>query len=615
MLSDLPSELLLQTISDFSTANSVRSLSQCNQRLHQLVANEGWRTFVNTQYPSIVPPLSPPEYAEAAKALLALDNSWQRRALLSFYLEPAQPGDPPDALRHPPPARRAERQFPVVRPGRYARVGQTMGFQPVVDSREAVVGGRWRARRDVVAWGAGPRVVVRRGERAEGEGLVGGADRRVARWSTFLPEGAREGLDDVTALKLLASSPDAGSTGAHDVSLFVGTAAGKVAVFELDAKVQGEAKLRREFKFQTGSTTPVRSMDVTASERFGVAGLASGDVFLLDMAKSEPVSTLKMSKTDHIWATKFLSPEYVAIGTGQSDVPLKVFSIDSAGFSESPLRTWDVHDGGFGDAIVSPDPAAAQRRACSIACIEAVPPTSGPGNAGGRVFFTGSSDGKIRIHDLRSPAECNMEYFDPVDDGSIYSIATKGSNYLIAGSSRHSLLKMFDIRKDGNHPSETPLWILPEHGPAPQPRPSVAGWSVHLHQDGGNAAGRSSSIGTHMRNGRATRSPVYALSSPSPFSPTLYAGLEDHVAQIDIVDVYEKHLDSVFGRPRGGVGTDVRCFWDQQGRSRIQSYYEHRSPNKLRMQDQWPDPRLVKDRGYDIRWRELAPSPRRGRQL
>ena len=142
------------------------------------------------------------------------------------------------------------------------------------------------------------------------------------------------------------------------------------------------------------------------------------------------------------------------------------------------------------------------------------------------------------------------------------------------------------------------------HGP-PESNHDASGWSVHLHQDGEGVTGRASS----MLSMSATRSPVYTLSSPAPFSPTLYAGLEEIVAQIDIVDVYEKHPDSVFGRPRVAHGTDVRGFWDPSSRSRILSYYEHRSPNKLRMQDQWPIPLLVEDKGYDIRWRELAPFP------
>jgi len=611
MFSDLPSELLLQIISEFSAANSVRSLSRCNQRLHHLVAKEGWRTFVKAQYPLIVPPLSPIDYVEAAKALIALDKSWERRALLSFYLEPTKPGEAPDEFRYPP-GRPAEPQFPLIRPGRRRQSypyfpGQTMGFQPVIDSREEIVGGRWGARRDVVVWGAGPRLVVRSRE-CSSSSVPGGGGARIPQWSTFLPDGAREGLDDITALKLLGSpQSENGSVGSQAVSVLVGTAAGKVAIFDLETRTQGEAALRRQFKFNTGSTTPLRSMDITPSERLAVAGLASGDVFLFDTTKAVPVSRVKMPQNDHIWSTKFLSAEYVAIGTGQSETPLKVFAIESTGLSKTPFRTWAVRDRVIGDGLTALE-YGLNRPAGSVSCIEAVPQTSGPGNAGGTVFFTGNSDGKIRIHDLRAPAECEMVYFDPVDDEGIYSIATKGSNYLVTGSSRHSLLKMFDIRMDGAHPTQLPLWTLPENGPGLQPRSNhgTSGWSVHLHQDGEGTTGRASSIWSAMRGGRATRSPVYTLSSPAPFSPTLYAGLEEHVAQIDIVDVYEEHPDSVFGRSRVADGTDVKSFWDPNSRSRILSYYEHRSPNKLRMQDRWPIPPLVEDKGYDIRWRELA---------
>ena len=41
-------------------------------------------------------------------------------------------------------------------------------------------------------------------------------------------------------------------------------------------------------------------------------------------------------------------------------------------------------------------------------------------------------------------------------------------------------------------------------------------------------------------------SPVYSLSSPSPSSPSWYAGVEDKVVQIDMVSIMDRHPDPIY---------------------------------------------------------------------
>jgi WD40 repeat protein len=603
MFQDLPSEILLQIFSDFSAANTLRSILLCNQRLSRLVSNEGWRAFVKSQYPSIAPSIPGiVDFAEAAKALTAFDKSWRRRALLAFYMEPSPQGEMLDQFHYP-----LARASWNMRRNPFSRRGQTMGFQPVIESREEIVGGQWKTRRDVVVWGAGSQLIIRSRERSSWS-VSGRGNEKIPQWNTFSPDNAKEGLNDITALRLLTSPTWSSSIWDHTVSVLIGTAAGDLTVFDLETKAQGKTRLRRQLKFSTRTSTPVRSVDVTPSEHLAVAGLASGDLLLFDIAQDVelgPMSSVKMLEHDHIWATKFLSASYVAIGAGRSETPLQVYALDSSGFSNTPFRTWTARHGGISSGQVTARPSG------SVSCIKAVPYASGPGDAGGRVFLTGNSDGTIRIHDLRSPEDFQMEYFDPVDDGSIYSIATKGVNYLIAGSSRYSLLKLFDIRMDGARCSHISPATDQSQGSQPwQSNAETSGWSVYLHQNNTDRTiRRRGSIGSSMRDARAALSPIYALSSPAPFSPTLYAGLEEHVAQIDFVDVYEKYPDPVFGSPPVSHGKDIRGFWDPNGTSRILSYYEHSYPNRLRKQAaQWPSPFLAVDKNYDLRWRELADS-------
>ena len=166
---------------------------------------------------------------------------------------------------------------------------------------------------------------------------------------------------------------------------------------------------------------------------------------------------------------------------------------------------------------------------------EAVPRHPVPETLAARCSSPETATAKIRIHDLRAPAECEMVYFDPVDDEGIYSIATKGSNYLVTGSSCHSLLKMFDIRMDGAHPTQLPLWTLPENGLGATAtlKPRYVWLSVHLHQDGEGTTGRASSIWSAMRGGRAN--PIASIHSILTCAVFAHAirGTEEHVAQID----------------------------------------------------------------------------------
>jgi hypothetical protein len=598
MILDLPNELLLQIVSNLSTANSVRSLSLCNQRLNRLVTSEGWKLFVKSQYPSIAPSIPPVTFSEAAKALTSFDRSWKRRGLLAFYIQPTRQAAEADIFNYPltqPPARR--NGFDL----HGHRLGQTMGFQPIIDSREEIVGGEWHVRRDIVAWGAGAQIVVRSRECPAWS--AAGRNARIPLWSVYLPHMASEGRDDITALKLLSPPDWVGYGGDGAISVLAGTAAGNLSVYELETSIHVYARLGRQLKFNTASTSPVRSLDITPSEKLAVAGFANGNLLLFDTAQPDPVSTAKMSGKDHIWDSKFLSSGCVAVGTGQSRTPMHVYAIDSTGFSEKPIRTWSARDGGISTASEDIEPGG------SVSAIEAIPESSGPGNAGGQIFCSGNSDGTIRIHDLRSPADFELQYFDSVDDASIYSIATKGSNYLIAGSSRYSLLKMFDIRMDGPRSSH----ITPKNGEESGVRRHTdsddpSGWSVYVHQNKDpRPTGRRRSIGSFVREARAALSPIYSVSSPAPFSPTLYVGLEEQVAQIDIVDCYEKHPDPRFGSPPVSHGKEARGFWDPFDRSRVLSYYEHEHPNRLRRQlVQWPSPLFAADKGYDIRWDELA---------
>ncbi len=52
-----------------------------------------------------------------------------------------------------------------------------------------------------------------------------------------------------------------------------------------------------------------------------------------------------------------------------------------------------------------------------------------------------------RLHDMRSPADCEAVISDPTDDPAIFSLLMIGRERVIAGTAHHSLLKIFDLRR------------------------------------------------------------------------------------------------------------------------------------------------------------------------
>jgi hypothetical protein len=107
---------------------------------------------------------------------------------------------------------------------------------------------------------------------------------------------------------------------------------------------------------------------------------------------------------------------------------------------------------------------------------------------------------------------------------------------------------------------------------------------------------------------RLENSPIYSLSAPSPFSPTIYAGIEGKVAQIDIVSIFDKHPDPVFGTPPQDIGLH-KLFWDPEGDLWDVAMYDHAEIKKLFKQTKyWGSSK--KDGTRDERWQDLSAQSR-----
>lgn len=180
-----------------------------------------------------------------------------------------------------------------------------------------------------------------------------------------------------------------------------------------------------------------------------------------------------------------------------------------------------------------------------------------------------------RLHDLRSPEQCTAVFIDPVDTFSaIYSLASFGRERFIAGGARHSLLKIFDLRMPGGKLYyATDLDPCSSHSKGRQMEcfanvkqyPICCQYHYDARYNRPNTNVFLSEFKGSNYHRRQQDSPVYSLSSPSPCSPTFFAGVEGKILQIDVVSIMDRHPDPIFGyglRHVSNRDSDLRMKWN-----------------------------------------------------
>lgn len=241
----------------------------------------------------------------------------------------------------------------------------------------------------------------------------------------------------------------------------------------------------------------------------------------------------------------------------------------------------------------------------------------------------------IRLHDMRSPADCMSTVSDPVDMSAVFSLATVGRERVIAGAAAHGLLKIFDLRMPGGRAysyvdasaSSTTNAAQATNGCSSANDDNnkilqATGTNIYtprtgpgLRRGGGGRSGQS-------RQHWTQDSPVYSLSRPSPSSPKLYVGLENRVLDFKFTSAADPYPDPVFNgilvyrndAGRGGKRViDPLKTWDPYGEVLDMSMYEQGGARQTKLvyqksisalghathSDEQQDERL---RGYDERW-------------
>lgn len=605
-LSTLPNEIISIIASHFDRPRDLLHLALTSKRLSQFASLDGWKALLKGRFH--INGLDT-DARNSVHGLTTLYRNWDRKGFIARYVEPSVETTSLNTWESAP--------------WRGPR-GQTMGYQPSIDSYEETLGS-WDRRREVLTWSAGTQVVMRvkeSGSRKEDDiehktrttDSFGHANT----WYTYkIPDGD-EGRDDITTLRLLR--PHQKEQGFE--SMVFGTASGLLA--RLDVDEQQSQTIEQSFDTHDRS---VGALSVSSSSTPLLAATlrdTSLSLFPLDCdvseqaieAVSEVAPTIQGARTGRIWSCNFLSEDKVAIGIGPSSKPIQVYKITSDGFLSDPYRSLTLNTSRSSQTSIYP-------------ILPVSSPTQG-GSKAGNVFLSGGYDGIVRLHDLRSPRDVESLYWDPTNDSSIYSLATQGLERIVVGVSMHSMLKVFDLRLAGSHAYHS-ISLPTRQSAKPRGQDYAANAIVNDTKDAASAICGGWNLYLNPRvppkrdayredywRGRED-SPVYSLSIPSATSPNVYAGLEGSVQNLTFHGVADLYPDTLLSQSMTADNrtVDVVASYNPQGDALNLGMYEQGSEEGVGMhllvQDdvstEVAQRGLRRDdakyRGLDERWKDL----------
>jgi hypothetical protein len=188
------------------------------------------------------------------------------------------------------------------------------------------------------------------------------------------------------------------------------------------------------------------------------------------------------------------------------------------------------------------------------------------GNSSGGVFLSGAYDGLIRLHDLRSNRDHEQMYSDAAggggNDSPIYSLLTRGLERVLAGTGRHNLLKVFDLRMGARCYDYLDAQSHQQHdkgsfSTAKKNFDSSDNGSFNLflrEHSGGIVSTSPPALANGHRGGRrapqrqrpTVDSSVYTLAASDACSPYIYAGVENQIIGLALHAVADIHPDTAF---------------------------------------------------------------------
>lgn len=593
-LSTLPNEILSMITGHLERPRDLLYLSLSSRRLSEFAKLDGWKAFLKGRLG--IGGLDM-DAQKSAHGMTTLYRNWHRKGFVARYLEPS--AKPTCLNSWQPKAWRGPQ-------------GQTMGYQPSIDSYEELYGG-WGERKEVLAWSAGTQIILRIREtgsiiekiRKEEKASVQNFDdawgydsfRHLNSWFTYKIPDSFEGRDDIITLKLLRPHQ---RDLAYECIVF-GTASGQLSL--LSVSPDHAESFERQFETggrAIGSTSISSSSAPILATTLGDSSLA---LFPIDQDRSlsNPINPLTHvtpkltgARSGRIWSCNFLSDDKVVAGVGPSHEPIQVYGIAPDGISSEPLRTFNL------EADCNSDDPSPQR-STSIYPILPVPCMANGGSEAGQVFLSGGYDGIVRLHDMRSPHGVDTMYWDPTNDSSIYSLALQGLERIVAGVSMHSMIKVFDLRLSGSHPYHSILLnseprrksnghnfasnkIIDNNKTKGLVSTISGGWNLYLNP---RIPPKRDAYREDYWRGRDD-SPVYSLSIPSYTSQNLYAGLEGAVQSLTFHSIADIHPDTMLSHGvtylPDGDAIDIRSSFNPRGDILNLGMYEQGTEEGLGMQ-------------------------------
>ena len=517
MLEDLPTEILQQIIGHLPTASDIRSLSLTSQKIYARVDAENhtsFRAFVQNKFPSI---RTPPFWKDVTRVLTSRSRAWDRNAFVARRVQ---------SPRHPT----------IYRDYSRTQVFSNFGFAPAIDSYEFWKGGKWTNKHDVLAWGAGGMLRMR----------VTGSGRTL--WHTWASPEHLFPEHDILELRLL-NPHQTDESGEETVLL---RRAGR-EVLKVVLNPQ-----KNTFTSKTSFITDSKYVDCMDVNRNASPLLAvcNHDSIRMYPVHSEEAATQATAafKTEQPFllkhrkrCAKFLADQTLAVSMqfteGRAESPIQIYHVAPDGYMRSPLT---AEMSIYGTA----EPDSMRRCANVIAPLD---DTSSLIGRAGEVFLTGWNDGNSRLHDIRASTQSVATFTDDCDDGQVLSIVPIGHERFLAGSHQNGCLKAFDLRMPGgrmysyinatrpanskhniaaSHPRLTAINGI--HNAVENVVQRQINTFLAVHVQPPHRRGQPVSRSRETRLPRY-RGPVYSLSSPSPSSPTIFAGIENDVLQLDFV--------------------------------------------------------------------------------
>ncbi|KAI4620870.1 hypothetical protein J4E83_005232 [Alternaria metachromatica] len=581
----LPNEILSLITSHLERPRDLLYLSLASRRLSEFAKLDGWKALLRGRFG--LGGLDADAY-NAVHGVTTLCRNWDRRGLIARYLEPTRKTMSMNTWQ-------AERWR--------GPQGQTMGYQPSIDSYEEIYGA-WGERREVLAWSAGTQIILRTKEAGANIEKIRKREERkdeapdqtwkydtfkhLNTWFTYKIPDSSEGRDDITRVKLLR--PHQRDLAYEDIVF--GTASGQLSLLSVSPDL-AETRIQH---YKTGSD-PIADLSVSPSNTPMLASaLGDGSLALYPIRRdifsdeaiafsSETKSISDKAPIGRLRSCEFLSDDKLAVGSGPHAEPIEVYHIGPEGFSFGPLRRFNVTS-----------ESATRSHLTSIYTILPLPSTAHGGSEAGHTFLSGGYDGIVRLHDMRSPRGFEQVFWDPTNDSPVYSLAAQGRERFVAGVALHSMIKVFDLRLAGSHAYHT--ISSPSHKPKRKAVSRDSAINVIVDDNKSKSLIRSGGWNLYLKPrdylSRATQnSPVYSLSIPSSTSQNLYAGLEGAVQNLTFHGVADTYPDPMLSYGlvqdcyyyhKNSNKVDVRASYDNDGGVLNLGMYEQGTEDVLGMQ-------------------------------